>query len=117
MRHSNPYALAASIFFCVCAAQAQHSGWIERKQVEQIRKSLQRYYSECGFYPEKLDNLFEITANEKSCRSSGVKGANKWPAPLKDSSENREAVASLQYTPYGYHDYELSIRLLWTRDQ
>lgn len=111
--------LAASLMAAAIvgmSAQAQHSNWIERKQIDKVRKALQRYYTECGFYPEDLAKLFDLTANDKNCRSFGIKDAKRWPAPLQDIRENREAVERLNYTPFGYHDYELSMRVFWTRD-
>jgi hypothetical protein len=97
-------------------AQAQHSNWVEYKKVDQIRKSLARYYTECGFYPEDLTKLTEQTAHDKDCKSFGSKEARRWPPPLPDTRENRETMEHLIYMPYGYHDYELSMRLFWTRD-
>jgi hypothetical protein len=89
--------------------QAQNSNWVERKQIERIQLALHKYSADCGFFPEDLSKLLEPSTKERECRNP------RKTATLKDTPENRETVERLIYIPYGYHDYELSMRLYWTQ--
>jgi len=95
------------IFFSIISG-AQTSNWVDRDQVDQIRKSLDFYYTDCGHYPDNLEILFE-PPKKPLCHNEGG------DPPLASNSTNRDTVSKLIYTPYGYQDYELSIRLFTTR--
>ncbi len=84
--------------------------FVEQKDAGLIRDALGVFYSQCGFYPDQLDKLFEPTELQPSC----LHGTKQ--APLKPTPQNKNTIAQLSYTPFGYDDFELSIRLYWTRE-
>lgn len=99
------------VFFALVQfANAYHSGWVDRAQADEVRVALDRYFAICGQYPDQLAQLFESTTKSQDCPS----GTGE--VPMKDTATNRDTVAKLTYMPFGYQDYELSVRLFWTRD-
>ncbi len=96
-------------FLFLVAALAQKSNYVDRKEAEKIRVALEQYYEACAVFPDQLDRLFEPASKQPDC-PNGVK------ALLEPSAVNKDTVSKLVYTPFGYQDYELGMRLFWTRD-
>lgn len=86
------------------------SQFVEQKDVGLVRDALAVFYQECGFYPDSLERLTQPTEKQASC----LHGSKQ--APLSDTARMQETLKKLIYMPYGYDDFELSVRLFWTRD-
>lgn len=91
------------------AAQT-HSQFVEQAHAGLVRDALAVFYHECGFYPDTLDKLLRPTEQQPSC----LHGTRQ--APLADNPQNQDTLQKLTYMPFGYDDFELSIRLYWTRE-
>lgn len=87
------------------------SQFVEQKDAGLVRDAISVFYNECGFYPDELEKLLQPTEKQPSC----LHGTKQ--APLKNSTENRSIIEKLTYVPFGYDDFELSLKLFWTRDQ
>lgn len=87
-----------------------HSQFVEQAHAGLVRDALAVFYHECGFYPDALDKLMQPTEQQPSC----LHGTKQ--APLANTPQNRDTIEKLTYLPYGYDDFEISLRLYWTRD-
>lgn len=86
------------------------SQFVEQQHAGLIRDALAVFYHECGFYPDTLDKLFQTTEQQPSC----LHGTKQ--APLANTPQNRDTIERLTYMPFGYDDFEISLRLFWTRE-
>ncbi len=66
--------------------------WSALKKVEQ---SIYQYYNDCGFYPEKLDEVLEPTSLE-FCHSGGGS------PPAEPYGVTRETLKIFSYRPINY---------------
>lgn len=94
--------------FLHAQTHAYESTWVDREQAEQVAKALDHFYNQCGQFPDALEKLFEVPVKGECDRPGGE------PA-LKTTNTNRDTVSKMRYTPFGYHDYELTVRLFGTR--
>src|SRR5262245_58838969 len=90
----------------VHVAHAQEMQSISKLEAERLRVSLSVYYTENGFFPEKLEEILEV----------GQSGR----APLTPSRANRRLLTKLFYRPLsydrgrgGFQDYTVWMKVLW----
>lgn len=84
--------------------------FVEQKDASLVRDALGVYYHDCGFYPDTLEKLFIPTKQQQICQHG-----TDIP-PLASTPENKVTITKLTYVPFGYDDFELSVKLYWTRD-
>ncbi len=98
-------------FLFLIAALAQNSNFVDRKEAEKVRDALGKYYEACGVFPDQLGRLLEPNTKQPDCPNGVPK------ALLEPTAVNKDTVSKLTYTPFGYQDYEVGLRLFWTRDE
>lgn len=90
------------------AARTQ-TNFVNQKEVKVVQVALEKFYVSCGYFPDQLDRLMDSQTAPQNCRSPLRE------PPLAPTAVHRDLISRLNYTPYGYDDYELSLRLVWTQ--
>lgn len=87
------------------------TNFVPAKDVQRVRLALEKFYLSCGYFPDQLERLLDAQTAPQNCKTP-----LKEPA-LAATIANRDLISRLNYTPYGYDDYELSLRLVWTESR
>lgn len=99
------------IFAIQSSAQEMQS--ITREEAERMRVAMALYYTQCGFFPKKLQEILE------PARKAGCTYTSPEPA-LAPNKANRILTSKLVYKPLaydnlrkGFQDYQLWMKVLW----
>lgn len=103
---SIPILLLTVLLLPAPATARTYENFVERKDVTKIKTALNEFYKQCGFFPDELGRLLSPSINEPGCQTPNR-------APLLQEPD-RPLTERLEYRPFGYKSYELSVRLIVT---
>lgn len=89
---------------------------VTEQEITTVREGLNQFSADCGFYPEKLETIFEETKNPP-CEAGGGS------PPMSPTEENKKLLSKFIYKPSnfkkigpkskvkGYQNFELLVRV------